>query len=105
MSFCFITLALLSLSLPAQETSTNEAPTGTIQGTVKDTDGDPVEGARVLFRSKVEGISTVVRTGTDGAYASEGLAPGDYLARVQAHAYLIAQTHPTVTAGVAPSPS
>ncbi len=103
MSFCFITLALLSLSLPAQETSTNEAPTGTIQGTVKDTDGDPVEGARVLFRSKVEGISTVVRTGTDGAYASEGLAPGDYLVRVQAHDYLIAETHLTVKVGVAAS--
>src|ERR1700682_6047782 len=101
MSFCCIALALLSLNLPAQETSNTETPTGTIQGSVKDTDGDPVEGARILFRSKTEGISTVVRTAADGAYVSEGLTPGDYLVRVQAKDLLIAETHVTVKVGAA----
>ena len=74
-----------------------EAPTtGTIQGTVKDTDGNPVESARVLFRYKVDGTSSVVRSGKDGAFASEGLAPGDYLVRVEARNLLIAETHVTV---------
>ncbi len=107
MSFCIIIIVLAALSLPlsAQETSTTEeAPTtGTIQGTVKDTDGDPVEGARVLFRSKLEGISSVTRTGKDGAYVSEGLAPGDYLVRVQAANFQNAETHLTVKISVAAS--
>jgi len=105
MSFCFIALALVSLPLLAQDATTvvETNPTGTIQGTVKDTDGDPVEGARVLFRSKAEGISTVTRSGKDGAYVSEGLTPGDYLVRVQAHDLLIAETHVTVKAGAAAS--
>ncbi len=63
----------MTLPLPAQEAATSqeaatteETPTtGTIQGTVKDADGNPVEGARVLFRSKAEGTSSVTRSGKD----------------------------------------
>ncbi len=108
-SLFFLFSALLSLPLSAQETppppeasTTEENPTnGTIQGTVKDTDGNPVDGARVLFRSKVEGTSSVARTGKDGAYVSEPLPPGDYLVRVEARNVLIADTHVTVKAGAA----
>ncbi len=109
MSFCFLLSALLVLPLLAQETppaqeapTTQETPTtGTIQGTVKDADGNPVEGARVLFRSKVEGTSSVARSGKDGAFASEPLPPSDYLVRVEAHDMLLAETHLTVKAGAA----
>jgi hypothetical protein len=80
LSICFFVMALVAMTLraqeapPAQETPvpqetpvvTEAAANGTIQGSVKDADGSPVEGARVLFRSKVEGISSVVRTGKDG---------------------------------------
>ena len=109
LSFCFLVLALMSLPLLGQETSppaetstTAEAPTtGTIQGTVKDADGNPVEGARVLFRSKAEGTSSVTRSGKDGAFASEPLSPNDYLVRVEARNMLVAETHLTVKAGAA----
>jgi len=105
----FLFSALLSLPLSAQETSpppeastTQESPTaGTIQGTVKDADGNPVEGARVLFRSKVEGTSSVTRSGKDGTFVSEPLQPSDYLVRVEARNMVIADTHITVKAGAA----
>lgn len=108
-SFSFLFSALLSLPLSAQETppppeasSTQENPaTGTIQGTVKDADGNPVEGARILFRSKTEGTSSVVRTGKDGTFVSEALQPSDYLIRAEARNMLIAETRLAVKAGVA----
>jgi hypothetical protein len=79
-----------------------EAPTtGTIQGTVKDADGNPIGGARVLFRSKAEGTSSVARTGKDGAYVSEPVPPGDYLVRVEGRNFQLAETHVTVKAGEA----
>lgn len=91
------------MPLLAQEASTTpETPaTGAIQGTVKDADGNPVEGARVLFRSKAEGTSSVVRSGKDGAFVSEPLVPSEYLVRVEAGNMLLAETHLTVKAGVA----
>jgi hypothetical protein len=99
----------MTLPLPAQEASTpqeaatpQETPTtGTIQGTVKDADGNPVEGARVLFRSKAEGTSSVTRSGKDGAFASEPLPPNEYLVRVEARNMLVAETHLAVKAGAA----
>jgi hypothetical protein len=107
--FCFLVLALMTLPLPGEETSppaetstAAETPTtGTIQGTVKDADGNPVEGARVLFRSKAEGTSSVTRSGKDGAFASEPLPPNEYLVRVEARNMLVAETHLTVKAGAA----
>ncbi|MBI3474700.1 MAG: carboxypeptidase regulatory-like domain-containing protein [Acidobacteria bacterium] len=114
-SFCLLTFALFSLPSPAQDApatpqdapaateapASTEAPAGTVQGTVKDVDGNPIEGARVLFRSKLEGTSTVVRSGKNGAYVSEGLAPGDYLVQVNARNLQISETHITVKVGAA----
>ena len=89
-------------STPAETPATVETPTtGTIQGTVKDGDGNPVEGARVLLRSKAEGTSSVTRSGKDGAFVSEPLPPGDYLVRAEGHNMLNAETHLTVKVGVA----
>ncbi|HWZ84031.1 MAG TPA: carboxypeptidase-like regulatory domain-containing protein [Terriglobales bacterium] len=88
----------------AQETpAPSEAPTGTISGTVKDPDGNPIEGARVLFRFKVEGTSSVVRSGKDGTFVSEALTPGDYVVRVEGRNHQIAETHVTVKVGAASS--
>ncbi|MBI1739795.1 MAG: carboxypeptidase regulatory-like domain-containing protein [Candidatus Koribacter versatilis] len=95
LSFSFLLIALLTLPLAAQETPT----TGTIQGAVKDADGKAVEAARVLFRSKVEGTSSVARSGKDGAFASEPLPPGDYTVRVEGRNMLLAETRVTVQAG------
>jgi hypothetical protein len=98
----------MTLPLPGQETppaetsTTQETPTtGTIQGTVKDADGNPVEGARVLFRSKAEGTSSVTRSGKDGAFTSDPLPPDDYVVRVEARNMLNAETRVTLKAGTA----
>ena len=63
---------------------TQENPTtGTIQGTVRDDSGTPVEKARVLYSSAATDASGVTRTGKDGAYVTEALPPGAYVVRVE----------------------
>lgn len=93
-SFLFIALVIPSL---AQEAPT----TGNIQGVVKDAEGNPVENARVQFRSRAEGISSVTRSGKDGAFASEPLVPGDYAVLVEGQNYLRAETQVAIKAGEA----
>lgn len=93
----FLLIALASLPSPAQEAPT----TGTIQGTVKDADGTPIEAARVLFRSRVEGTSSVARSGKDGAFVSDSLVPGEYTVSVEAANFLLAETRVTIKAGEA----
>lgn len=97
LSFSFLLIVLVSLPSRGQEPPT----TGTIQGTVKDADGNPIEGARVLFRSKAEGTSSVARSGKDGAFASEALVPGQYTVAVEAANFLLAETQVTIKAGEA----
>lgn len=55
---------------------------GTIEGTVRDTAGDPVAGATVTV-----GESDPVTTGTDGSYLVGDLAPGTYLVRAEAEGH------------------
>ncbi len=99
--FClliFVVLAALLAPLMGQE----EAPTtGTVQGTVRDADGNPVANARVLFRSKATQTTTVARSGKDGAYVSEPLPPGDYNLRVEARNLHVGQAIVKVQIGAA----
>ena len=95
--FSFLLIALLTLPLRAQETPA----TGTIQGTVKDADGNAVAGARVLFRSKATETSGVTRSGKDGAFVSEPLPPGSYTVRVEGRNFLVGETSVSVQAGAA----
>ncbi len=63
---------------------TPENPTtGTIQGTLRDEDGNAVEGARVLYSSQATDIKGVTRSGKDGTYVSEPVPPGAYVVRVE----------------------
>jgi protocatechuate 3,4-dioxygenase beta subunit len=71
-----LTLVALTGWLRAQETVPENPTTGTIQGTVKDDVGTPVEGARVLFSSAATDTRGVTRTGKDGTYVTEPLPPG-----------------------------
>ena len=94
----FLLLTCINPRLKGQE----EAPTtGTIQGTVKDVDGNPIESARVLFHSKQEGTSSVARSGKDGAYVSEPLVPGEYTVSVEATNFALADTRASFKAGEA----
>ena len=78
-------VAACTVSLWAQnEAETPEnPPTATIQGTVLDDVGSPVEGARVLYSSQATETRGVTRTGKDGKYVTESLPPGAYVVRVE----------------------
>lgn len=91
-----ICIFLASLSA-AQETPS--VGTGTIQGTVRDTDGNAVEGARLLFRSRETETNGAARSGKDGTYASEPFPPGTYTVRVEGRDLLVAATTVNVQSG------
>ena len=96
-------LTCLGLALTAQAGAQEEqaAGAGTIQGTVRDSDGNPIEGARVAFHSKDTETNGQTRSAKDGTYTSEALPPGVYTARANAQDYLLAETSVTVQAGAA----
>jgi hypothetical protein len=85
----------------AQE-ETQENPTvGTIQGTVRDDSGNPVEGAKVLYSSAATDTKGLTRTGKDGVYLSEPVPPGAYVVRVEGRDMLPVETRVTVVLGAA----
>ena len=96
-------LLLIALTVPlwAQE-ETQENPTvGTIQGTVRDDSGNPVEGAKVLYSSAATDTKGLTRTGKDGVYLSEPVPPGAYVVRVEGRDMLPVETRVTVVLGAA----
>jgi len=80
----FVVAAPLAVSLWAQEETVENPTTGTIQGTVRDDDGKPLEGAKVFYDSRATDAKGFVVAGKDGAYVSEPLPPGGYVVRAQA---------------------
>jgi carboxypeptidase family protein len=101
-SFCLLMVLAASLTLPLLAQDQQEpATTGTVQGTVRDANGNPVNNARVLFRSKANQSTTVSRTGKDGAYASEPLPPGDYTVKVEGRNLHIGRAAVKVQVGAA----
>ena len=89
------------VSLWAQEEAPENPTTGTIQGTVRDDVGSPVEGARVLYTSAATDTKGVTRSGKDGAYVSEPVPPGAYVVRVEGRDMLPVETNVTVALGAA----
>jgi len=71
-----IIVATLTVSLRAQESTPENPATGTIQGTLRDDVGAPVEGARVLYSSSATDTKGLTRSGKDGTYVSEPVPPG-----------------------------
>ncbi len=51
--------------------------TGTLRGTVRDVEGQPIEGARVLV-TRWDGTSFSARSGADGSYRISGVPAGRY---------------------------
>ncbi len=78
-----VVVVALTVSLWAQEMTPENPTTGTIQGTLRDEDGNAVEGARVLYSSQATDIKGVTRSGKDGTYVSEPVPPGAYVVRVE----------------------
>jgi hypothetical protein len=97
--FISIIVATLSVSLRAQESTPENPATGTIQGTLRDDVGAPVEGARVLYSSSATDTKGLTRSGKDGAYVSEPVPPGVYVVRVEGHDMLPVESSVTLVAG------
>jgi iron complex outermembrane receptor protein len=80
---------------PAQSTSASAAGTASIRGRVTHHDTqEPIAGARVV----VEELNREVTTGSDGAYAIEGVAAGTYHLRVTAQGFGPTRVETTVQA-------
>jgi hypothetical protein len=100
----FLTIFILSFTFilltgPAWAQESSAPNTGTIEGTVRDSDGNPIEGARVVYHSRDTGTGGQVRTAKDGTYTSEALPPGSYMVRGDAEDYLASETTVKVATG------
>ncbi len=91
----------ITASLWAQEEVTEKPTTGTIQGSLRDEDGNPVAGARVLYNSQDADTRGMVRSGADGNYVSEGVPPGPYVVRVEGRDKLPIERTVNVVVGTA----
>jgi hypothetical protein len=91
--------AALTLSSWAQEMTSENPTSGTIQGTVLNQDGAVVAHARVYYSSVATDIKSMIRSGRDGKYVTEPVPPGNYLVRIVARDLLPIERNVTVIAG------
>jgi hypothetical protein len=84
-----VTLVLLAFALALSFTAFAQTTVsqGSIQGTVTDSSGAVVVGAKVSITNKANGQVSTTSTTTSGAYNSGGLIPGDYVVRVEAKGF------------------
>src|SRR6266403_4106534 len=79
-------LLLLAMFLTLSPTafhSQSAAATGRLEGTVRDSSGASVPGADIAVRNQNTGISTTLRSGTEGDFTILYLDPGTYEVSVQ----------------------
>ena len=69
-----LVIAICAISVVAQ----TQITTGTIQGTVLDTNGAAVPGANVEIKNLDTNVSKTVTTDEDGRFVALGLQPGNY---------------------------
>src|SRR5262250_1302863 len=100
--YCLAIVFIVFLSFSVIQSVAQESPapgTGMIQGKVLDSDGNPIEGARVTYHSRDTETGGQVRTAKDGTYTSEPLPPGNYTVRGDSQDYLASETTVTVASG------
>jgi hypothetical protein len=76
-----VALVLLSLLLCVPEISLAQINTGGITGTVKDTTGAVVSGAKITLTNDATGIVTSTESTSTGTYSLGGVMPGTYTLR------------------------
>jgi hypothetical protein len=91
--------AALTLSSWAQEMTSENPTSGTIQGRVLNQDGAVVAHARVYYSSLATDIKSMIRSGSDGKYVTEPVPPGNYVVRIVARDLLPIERNVTVIAG------
>jgi hypothetical protein len=89
----------LTLSSWAQEMTSENPTSGTIQGRVLNQDGAVVAHSRVYFSSVASDVKSMIRSGSDGKYLTEPVPPGTYVVRVVARDFVPIERNVTVVAG------
>jgi hypothetical protein len=97
--FAALVFGMLPVCLPAQEDTLEHPLTGTIQGALRDNDGNAVEGARVFYGSPETETRGMVRSTKGGTYVSETLPPGPYIVRVEGRNFRPVDRRVTVVVG------
>ena len=90
-------LTLVAASLPSPVLG--QQPTGSIAGEVRDAAGSLVRNASIIVTSKATGQTFHTTACADGAYAIEGLSPGDYEVKIRASYFNASVLLLTVAAG------
>jgi hypothetical protein len=96
----FVTVVVSALypqSVPAQVTNA----TGTIQGTITDTSGAVVPGAKITLTQPSTGSSKVLTATGSGYYSAGSLVPGEYTVTADASGFAKTAQNFTVRVGVA----
>ncbi len=81
--FAVLTIAILGLSAGSLVWAQSEATTGTVRGTVSDTTGAVVPGAKVTVKNLDTGYTREVQTGDDGYFNIPLLPVGNYEVRIE----------------------
>lgn len=77
-----LSLALVMLSV-APHARAVQQPTGSISGTVTDSNGAVIPGAKVTITDKATNREITLTTDTDGFYEARALPPGEYRVKVE----------------------
>src|SRR5215470_8811880 len=80
-TFLFALLALFPLALAAQN------PRGTIRGTIHDTTGARIPGARIVVQATESSLQRAVLSDTNGEFRIDELQPDSYHVTVQANGF------------------
>ncbi len=87
--------ASLMLAALPQAAMAQDYSSGSLIGTVEDTNGQPVAGATVVVRSRAQGVERTFTTDSDGGFRAPLIPTGDYGVSISAPGYQ-ATTNDTV---------
>jgi hypothetical protein len=96
-------LVVLALLLSPAFISAQTAGTGALAGTVTDSSGAAIAGAKVTATNAGSGQSRVTTTGTDGGYKFSLLQPGAYNVKFEASGFAVIEV-PSVQISVTETP-
>jgi hypothetical protein len=86
-------------AMPENASAQTTISTGSIQGTILDTDGGVVTSARITITNKATGAKLTPRVTSSGTYSSGSLEPGEYLVHVEAAGFSTVELPVTVQVG------
>jgi hypothetical protein len=98
-----IIAASFCIALPPSLLSQSTTAIGNIQGTISDSSGSIVAGAKVAISSKDTAQTFTVTTNSAGAYSSGPLLPGSYVLRVKVPGFKTMELTVDVQVGVTSS--